>query len=83
MDQIYARLAVSVSELKKNPTALLNQAEGQPIAMLNHNKPIAYIVPAELYEKIMDAIENDELVTLAKSRLSEKSKAIKVDLDDL
>ena len=51
--------------------------------MLNHNRPVAYIIPAELYEKIVDAIENDELLSVAKLRLHEKTKAIKVTLDDL
>jgi antitoxin StbD len=78
MDPIYASLAVSISELKKNPTALLHKADSQAIAILNHNRPVAYIVPAELYEKIVDALENDELVSIAKLRLHEKPKAIKV-----
>lgn len=83
MEQIYATFSASISELKKNPTALLNKADGQPIAMLNHNKPVAYVVPAELYEKMLEIIEDYELTKIAKSRLKEKSHAIRVKLDDL
>jgi antitoxin StbD len=41
-------------EHKKNPTALLNEADGSAIAILNHNKPTAYLVPAETYEALME-----------------------------
>lgn len=83
MEHIHASLSVSISELKKNPSALLHEANGQPIAMLNHNKPVAYFIPAELYEKMLDIIEDYELVKLAKKRLQEKPRAIRVNIDDL
>ena len=83
MEQIYARFSASISELKKNPTALLNKADGEPVAMLNHNKPVAYVIPAVLYEKMIEIIEDYELTKLAKARLKEKSQAIRVNLDDL
>ncbi|BBJ32379.1 hypothetical protein RAS_14880 [Rickettsia asiatica] len=43
MEHIYANLTVSISEFKKSPTALLDKASGEPIALLNHNKPTAYL----------------------------------------
>jgi antitoxin StbD len=49
MDRIYARASVSISELKKNPSRIINEAEGSPVAILNHNKPSAYIIPAEAF----------------------------------
>jgi len=50
MESVLARCSVSISELKKNPSALIEQAGGEPIAILNHNKPTAYLIPAETYE---------------------------------
>jgi len=50
MQQIFASFSASISELKKNPTALLNKAEGETIAILNHNLPTTYLVPADKYE---------------------------------
>ncbi|EER22431.1 type II toxin-antitoxin system Phd/YefM family antitoxin, partial [Rickettsia endosymbiont of Ixodes scapularis] len=45
MEHIYANLTVSISEFKKSPTALLDKASGEPVALLNHNKPTAYLIP--------------------------------------
>jgi len=83
MEQIFARCSASISELKRNPTALLNEAEGSPIAILNHNVPAAYLVPAETYEWLMDKLEDMELAQIVIDRAHEKEKAVEVDLDEL
>ena len=83
MDKIYADYSTSITELKKGPTALLNSSEGQTIAILNHNKPAAYLVPAERHEQMLQLIEDTDLFSLASERLKEKSKALSVDIDDL
>ncbi len=83
MKQILSSCSVSISELKKNPTALLNEAEGSPIAILNHNVPAAYLIPAETYEWLMDKLEDSELAQIVVDRAGEKGKAIEVDLDEL
>ncbi len=83
MRQVLADCSASISELKKNPTALLNEAEGSAIAILNHNKPAAYLVPAETYEWMMDMLDDYELGKLVDSRRSELSEAVEVNLDDL
>lgn len=83
MRQVLADCSASISELKKNPTALLNEAEGSAIAILNHNKPAAYLVPAEMYEWMIDALDDYELGKIVESRRAEFSEAIEVSLDDL
>jgi antitoxin StbD len=83
MKQVLSSCSASISELKKNPTALLNEAEGSPIAILNHNVPAAYLVPAETYEWLMDKLEDSELAQIVADRASEKKKAIEVDIDEL
>lgn len=83
MRQILANCSASISELKKNPTALLNEADGSAIAILNHNKPAAYLVPAETYEILMDMLDDYELAKLVESRRGELSEAVEVDIDDL
>ena len=83
MRQVLADFSVSISELKKNPSALLAQASGSPIAVLNHNKPTAYLIPADTYEALMDMIEDYELAKLVEERRGDKDKAITVSLDDL
>ena len=83
MRQILSSCSASISELKKNPTALLNDAEGSPIAILNHNTPAAYFVPAETYEWLMDKLEDFELAQVVRDRAGEKKEAVEVSLHDL
>ena len=81
MQNLLASTAVSVSELKKNPSAVLAESGGEPVAVLNHNKVMGYMVPAELFESILERLEDLELAEIARSRLGEKG--ISVSLDDL
>jgi len=83
MKHILAELSASISELKKNPTAILQEAQGNPVTILNHNKPAAYLIPADTYEILMEKIEDYELGEIVKKRQAEKSDAIEVSLDEL
>ena len=83
MESILASCSASISELKKNPTALIDQSEGEPIAILNHNRPTAYLIPAETYEALVEKIEDYQLGLLVRERQNEKISAIEVTLDEL
>ncbi len=83
MRQILAECSASISELKKNPTSLLNEADGAAIAILNHNKPTAYLVPAETYEWLMDALDDYALGKVIDKRRGDLSSAIEIDINDL
>jgi antitoxin StbD len=83
MNVILSNYSASISELKKNPSALLSQSEGSPIAILNHNIPTAYLIPAETYEWLLDKIEDIELAQIVKDRMPEKEQAIEVDINEL
>ena len=83
MKAIFANCSASISELKKNPSALIEQSEGEPIAILNHNKPTAYLVPAETYEELMERLEDYQLGLLVTERQNEKISAIEVNIDEL
>ncbi len=83
MKQVLSSCSASISELKKNPTALINEAEGSPIAILNHNVPAAYLIPAETYEWLMDKLEDNELAQIVRERAHEKNQAVEVNIDDL
>ncbi len=69
----------SVSELKKNPMATVSAGDGYPVAILNRNQPVFYCVPAELYEQMLDALDDQELVKLVQERSSQA--LLDVDLD--
>ena len=81
MELLYTNASVSISELKKNPSAVIEEAGGFPVAVLNHNKPAAYLVPAAAFEAMMERIEETELATLVKER--EHEPTIKVSVDEL
>jgi antitoxin StbD len=81
MERLYARASVSISDLKKNPSRIIQEAEGTPVAILNHNKPSAYLVPAEAFEALMEKLEDYELSRVVKERESEPT--VPVSLDEL
>jgi len=83
MRQVLAECSASISELKKNPTSLLNEADGSAIAILNHNKPTAYLVPAETYEWLMDVLDDYELGKVIDKRRGDLSSAVEIDINDL
>lgn len=83
MKAVLASCSASISELKKNPSALIDQAEGEPIAILNHNKPTAYLVPAEAYEQLIEKLDDYYLGLIVKERQNEKNSAIEVNIDEL
>ena len=83
MRQVLADCSASISELKKNPTALLNEADGAAIAILNHNKPAACLVPAQMYEQLMEQLDDYELTKVVESRRGDLSQAVEVSIDDL
>jgi antitoxin StbD len=83
MEPVLANCSVSISELKKNPSALIEQSGGEPIAILNHNKPTAYLIPAGTYEALLEQIENYQLGVLVQERQYEKISAVEVPFDEL
>lgn len=83
MESVLAGCSASISELKKNPSALIEQSDGEPIAILNHNRPTAYLIPARTYEALLDKIEDYQLGLLVKERQPEKISAVEVTLDEL
>lgn len=56
MQNIYTRLTVSATEFKKNPVATLRRANGLPVAVLNHNEPVYYVVPVEVMQRLAEAL---------------------------
>ena len=83
MEAVLANCSASISEMKKDPSALIDASDGEPIAILNHNKPTAYLIPADTYQQILDRLEDFELGLIVKERQNEKEQAIEVDIDEL
>lgn len=81
MQRLHARSSVSISDLKKNPSGVISQSKGEPIVILNHNRPTAYLIPAATYEAILDQLDDLDLARLVRDRQAEPST--KVRLEDL
>lgn len=65
---ILSTTTASITELKTNPMATVNSGDGYPVAILNRNQPAFYCVPAELYEQMLEFIDDQELANLVKER---------------
>ena len=81
METILSGNSVSITELKRNPSAMIDAADNEAVAVLVHNKPSAYLVPAQTYERMVDRMEDLELAELVRART--KERRIKVKLDEL
>ena len=75
--------AASISEFKKSPSAILQEAEGLPVAVLNHNKPEFYAVPAKLYEDLIQFAEYAQRGTSNLKNIPARFNAENVDMDEL
>ena len=80
-EPILAGAAISISALKKNPSAAIAAAEGEALAILNRNSALAYLIPAREWEAILDRLEDLELAELVRQR--QDDPIVRVSLDDL
>lgn len=78
---IHSRFTASVSKLKENPMKVVSDGYGEAVAILNRNTPAFYCVPADLYEEMMDVIEDRELLKLAEK--VDADETVKVSINDL
>lgn len=78
---ILAETAASIAELKKDPVGTVAAGDGFPVAILDHNEPAFYCIPAKAYEALMDKLEDVELATIVEARTNQPE--IEMDWDDL
>ena len=81
MDTLFANMTVSVTELKRNYANILKRADNSPVAVLNHNRPEAYLLPASHYECLMTYLEDLEDAKLVRERAA--GPFVEVSIDDL
>ena len=68
VNNIHAAVAANISELKKNPMGTVAAGKGFPVAILNRNEPAFYCVPANVYEAMLDWLEDQDLQAIADAR---------------
>ena len=79
---IHAQTTISVTALRRsNPSKIIEDAGGLPVAVLNHNKPEAYLLSAKAYEALLELIDDLTLVKTIKERKG--GKTVKVKLEQL
>lgn len=83
MQPILSNYSASITELKKSPTQILEQAGDEVVAILNHNVTSAYLVPSKTYEKLMEMLDDYLLSKEVQNRLNEEFIPVKVTLDEL
>jgi antitoxin StbD len=79
-NSILADVSAGISELKKNPMAVVQQGDGAPVAILNRNKPVFYAIPAKAFESLMDKLEDLELALIVEARKNQPE--IEANIDD-
>ena len=81
MDTILSKSSISVTELKRHYASILAQADDEPVAVLNHNRPEAYLVPAAYFERLLNQLEDLQDAQLVRQRSN--GPFIEINPDDL
>ena len=83
MDTLLAEASIGITELKKNPSAVIRNAGDAPVVILHHNRPTAYLVPVRRYEAMMDVLDDLALAEIVKERLNHLDDAEEVSIEEL
>jgi antitoxin StbD len=78
---IFAGATVSITDLRRNPGAIIEEAGDAAVAILNHNRPAAYLISAHAFERMLERLEDGELAEIVRKRRG--GKTVKVSLDAL
>ena len=79
--RIQADLAFSVSELKRNPMAVVNASSTEAVAVLNHNKVVAYMISPAVWEFLQDLYDDAKLAELAEA--GDNQPVVEISISDL
>jgi antitoxin StbD len=80
---IMADVTVSISDLKKNPAAVIAEARKRQVAITSRNRAVAYVVSPEVWDHILDVFDDRKFLREYESRLDDLDDAIPVSLEDL
>ena len=83
VEEVLAQACVSISNLKANPAVVIAEAQERQVAILNRNKPVAYLISPNVWEAVVDLLEDHADANLVRERLANPAPRIRVELDDL
>jgi antitoxin StbD len=78
---ILADVGVSITDLKRNPSAVVEAAKREQVAILSRNKPVAYVVSPKVWEHVLDVFADRRLMREAQEALDEEGEDVVIDLD--
>lgn len=78
---VLADVAASVTDLKKDPMGTIRDGGGETVVILNRNEPAFYAVPPDLYEAMLELIDDMSLAETVRARRGEPT--IEVDINEL
>ncbi len=81
IEEVLADACVSVSTLKKNPAAIIAEAQVRQVAILSRNRPVAYLISPKVWEHVLDVFAERRLVEEAQAALAEDGDDVVIDLD--
>ena len=82
--ELQASAAVGISDLKRNPSAVVAEAEHREVAILNRNRPVAYLVSPAVWRYLNERHEELRDAELMQERLSDSNAEYEeVAIDDL
>ncbi|MCG5074971.1 prevent-host-death protein [Paraburkholderia tagetis] len=77
METLTPQDSVDIEDLKTRLEAIVASAD-HPVAVLQDSKPVAFLVPAGLWETLCEALEDIELCRIVRARQNEPMVAVKV-----
>lgn len=80
---VVTNVAVSLSEFKRNPAAVLRKANIRPVAVRNRDHVAFYAVDPNLFEAMLEELADQFLYCTAANRLASRSQAVEVSVDEL
>lgn len=81
MSSVEAIKTVSVTELERNLSAIIDSAGNEAVAITYRDKLEAYLLSVEHYEKLLERVEDLEDIKLAHERAN--GPFVDVQIDDL
>ena len=83
LSKVMASMSSSITDFKANPNAVIEKSGGEAVVVLKSNEPCFYVVPPELYESMLEAMEDLALLMEANARMNDREEPVEVSLDEL
>lgn len=82
IETVLADAMVGISDLKRNPAAVIEEAQHRQVAILNRNRPVAYIISPAVWERVNDLLVDLRVMEEAREALDgDDSANVVIDID--